>query len=115
MGNWSENSAFTLHTESPSCSADKSHLITRHAPWLVLIGVVPPAVDGAVLVEVDEVYEQDVAGGTGEAGRVPVLGHLGREHRYTVLTDALTTFVAGLDRRCKENRYKLEYPNIYYI
>lgn len=48
-----------------------SHLVARCAPGLEALGVVPAAVDLAVLVEVDQVNQQLVADAADEARRVP--------------------------------------------
>lgn len=48
-----------------------SYLVARCAPGLEALGVVPAAVNLAVLVEVDQVDQQLVADAADEAGRVP--------------------------------------------
>lgn len=47
------------------------YLVAGGAARLQPLGVVPPAEDLAVLVEVDEVHQQFAAGAADEAGRVP--------------------------------------------
>lgn len=47
------------------------YLIAGCAAGLQPLGVVPPAEDLPVLVEVDEVHQQFAAGAADEAGRVP--------------------------------------------
>lgn len=59
--------------------------------------MVPPAVDLAVVVEVDEVHQQLPAGGAGEAGRVPAGPGTGPGggHRHLPSVDHLAALVTS--------------------
>lgn len=49
----------------------QDELVAGLAAWPLCFSVVPPAVDAAILVEVDEIHQQLPTRGTGEALRVP--------------------------------------------
>ena len=68
-----------------------TYLVTGGAAWLERLGVVTPAVDVVVLVEVDEVDEELLARDADEAGGVPADAGARalRHHRHVAALDRL--------------------------
>ena len=71
------------------------YLITGRAAWLGGLGVVPAAEELPVLVEVDEVDEEFLADGAGEAGGVPDPGGPGPGGPHTDVTAQDTVTALG--------------------
>ena len=68
-----------------------TYLVTGGAAWLERLGVVTPAVDIVVLVEIDEVDEELLARDADEAGGVPADAGARalRHHRHVAALDRL--------------------------
>jgi len=77
------------------------YLVAGGAARLQPLGVVPAAVDLPVLVEVDEVHQQLVAGAAHEAGRVPAHAVTGARRKHG---DVAAVYLAAALRRRRRRR-----------
>lgn len=101
--------AEVLHVPVPALCLgaliSKDDLVTGRAPRLQSLGVVPAAVDLAILVEVDKVHQKLLASAANEAGRVPThsMASSGCKHSNVAAVYLATTlFTDGPHHRNRE-------------
>ena len=82
------------------CAVCSVYLITGRAAWFGRLRVVPAAEELPVLVEVDEVDEEFLADGAGEAGGVPDPGGAGPggPHADVTAQDTVTALREHMSR-----------------
>lgn len=85
----------------------QAHLVAGGAAGLQPLGVVPPAVDLALLVEVDEIHQQLVARAAHEAAGVPAhaVARPRRKDRHVAAVDLTSALGMGGGQR-EEQLYK---------
>lgn len=88
------------HACTTACACEAPYLIAGGAARLEPLGVVPAAVDLALLVEVDEVHEELVTEAAHEAARVPAhaVARPRRKHRYVTSIYLSSALIQGSGR-----------------
>lgn len=86
---------------------ERTDLVTGGTARLQALGVVPAAVDLAVLVEVDQVHQELVADGAYEAGRVPANPVAGarREHGDVPAVNLASALRGKGNVRCEQRSH----------